>query len=41
MTGRDLEVEPRTTIVAHGADFLKLVTDNSNPMMAFRMPPAA
>jgi putative sterol carrier protein len=28
-------VEPRATIVMDGADFLKLVTGNSNPVMAF------
>jgi putative sterol carrier protein len=34
-TGRELEVDPRATIVMDGADFLKLVTGNSNPVMAF------
>ncbi len=33
--GRDLDVEPRVTIVIDGADFLKLVTGNSNPVMNF------
>jgi putative sterol carrier protein len=34
-TGRDLDIEPRTTIVTDGADFLRLVTGNLNPVMAF------
>jgi putative sterol carrier protein len=34
-TGRDLQVDPRVTIVSDGAGFLKLVTGNSNPVMAF------
>jgi putative sterol carrier protein len=33
--GRDLEVDPRVTIISDGADFLRLVTGNSNPVMAF------
>jgi putative sterol carrier protein len=34
-TGRDLEVDPRATIIMDGPDFLKLVTGNSNPVIAF------
>ena len=33
--GRDLDVDPRVTIVMDGVDFLKLVTGNSNPVMSF------
>jgi len=32
---RDLDVDPRVTIVMDGVDFLKLVTGNSNPVMSF------
>ena len=33
--GRDLDVDPRVTIVIDGVAFLKLVTGNSNPVMSF------
>ena len=33
--GRDLDVDPRVTIVMDGVDFLKLVTGNANPVMSF------
>lgn len=33
--GKDLDAEPRVTIVCDGADFLRLVTGNSNPVMGF------
>ena len=33
--GRDLEVEPRATIVIDGVAFLKLVTGNANPVVSF------
>jgi putative sterol carrier protein len=33
--GKDLDADPRVTIVCDGADFLKLVTGNSNPVMGF------
>jgi putative sterol carrier protein len=35
IAGRDLEVDPRVTIVIDGVDFLKLVTGNANPVMSF------
>ncbi len=35
VAGRDLDVDPRVTIVIDGVDFLKLVTGNSNPVMSF------
>jgi putative sterol carrier protein len=34
-TGKDLDADPRVTIVCDGAEFLKLVTGNNNPVMAF------
>jgi putative sterol carrier protein len=33
--GRELDADPRLTIVCDGADFLRLVTGNSNPVMGF------
>ncbi|MGH2987600.1 MAG: SCP2 sterol-binding domain-containing protein [Solirubrobacterales bacterium] len=33
--GKDLDADPRVTIVCDGADFLRLVTGNSNPVMGF------
>jgi len=33
--GRDLDLDPRVTIRLGAADFLKLVTGNLNPTMAF------
>jgi putative sterol carrier protein len=33
--GRDLDVDPRVTIVIDGPGFLKLVTGNINPVMSF------
>jgi putative sterol carrier protein len=33
--GRDLEVDPRVTIVIDGVAFLKLVTGNANPVVSF------
>ncbi len=35
IAGRDLDVDPRVTIVMDGVDFLKLVTGNANPVMSF------
>ncbi len=33
--GRDLDIDPRVTIVIDGVAFLKLVTGNANPVMSF------
>jgi putative sterol carrier protein len=35
VAGRDLDVDPRVTIVIDGVDFLKLVTGNANPVLSF------